>query len=147
MAGKARLLLAAVSLMAASFEVQAQEARGTLLGRVNDSTDAIVASAQVTITNVDTGVRFSSVTNKTGDYIFPLLVPGKYSVTVEAPGFKTGTRNNIMVRVNDQVTIDMALEVGSASQTVNVSAETPLLDTSSASMGHVVDSRTFSSYR
>jgi hypothetical protein len=142
MAGKARLLLAAISLMAASFQVQAQEARGTLLGRVNDSTDAIVASAQVTITNVDTGVRFSSVTNKTGDYIFPLLVPGKYSVTVEAPGFKTGTRNNIMVRVNDQVTIDMALEVGSASQTVNVSAETPLLDTSSASMGHVVDSRT-----
>ena len=136
------LLLAAALILVAHLPLQSQEARGTLLGRVTDSTDAIVAAAQVTITNVDTGVRFSSVTNKTGDYIFPLLVPGRYTVTVEHAGFKTQTRNNIMVRVNDQVTIDMALEVGNAAQTVNVNAETPLLDTSSASMGHVVDSRT-----
>jgi hypothetical protein len=134
--------LAVTLLVLAQIPTQAQEARGTLLGRVTDSTDAILAAARVTISNVETGVRFSSVTNKTGDYIFPLLIPGQYSVTVEHPGFKTQTRGGIVVRVNDQVTIDMTLEVGNSSQTVNVSAETPLLDTSSASMGHVVDSRT-----
>ncbi|HYP06949.1 MAG TPA: TonB-dependent receptor [Bryobacteraceae bacterium] len=136
------LLLAAALLAAAQIPIQAQEARGTLLGRVTDSSEAVLVGAQVSIRNADTGVRFTSVTNKTGDYIFPLLVPGSYTITVEQPGFKTQARSGVVIRVNDQVTIDMALEVGSASQTVNVSAETPLLDTSSASMGHVVDSRT-----
>src|SRR5688572_19764197 len=88
-----RLCLAATLLVLAQFPIQAQEARGTLLGRVTDSTDAVITSAQVTITNVDTGVRFSSVTNKTGDYMFPLLVPGRYSITVEHSGFKTQTRS------------------------------------------------------
>jgi hypothetical protein len=120
----------------------AQEARATLLGRVTDQTDAVIAAAKVEAKNVETGVRFSSLTNRTGDYVFPLLVPGSYSVTVENPGFKTYTRTGIVIHVNDQVTINVGLEVGQASQTVQVNAETPLLDTSSASMGQVVDSRT-----
>ena len=74
--------------------------------------------------------------------MFPLLVPGSYTITVENPGFKTYTRSGVIVRVNDQVAINVEMEVGQASQSVNISAETPLLDTSSASIGHVVDSRT-----
>ena len=120
----------------------AQEARGTLLGRVTDSTDALILGAKVDAQNVDTGVRFSSLTNRTGDYIFPMLVPGTYSVKVEHPGFKTYTRSGIVVRVNDQMAINVALEIGQANQTVEVKAETPLLDTSSASMGQVIESRT-----
>ena len=120
----------------------AQEARGTLLGRVTDSSDALIVGAKVEILNLETGVRFTSTTNRTGDYIFPLLVPGTYSVTAEHPGFKTYTRSGIAVRVNDQVAINMTLEVGQASQTVEVKADSPLLDTSSASMGQVVQSRT-----
>jgi hypothetical protein len=138
---KAAWLLAA-TLLIAQFPTQAQEARGTLLGRVSDTSDAVISGAKVGATNLDTGVRFTSVTNRTGDYMFPLLVPGTYSITVENPGFKTYTRSGVAVRVNDQVTINVALEVGQASQTVNINAETPLLDTSSASIGHVVDSRT-----
>ncbi len=134
--------LALVLMVAAQLPIEAQEARGTLLGRVADSTDAIISGAKVAIVNTDTGVRFTSITNRTGDYAFPLLVPGPYTITVEQGGFKTQTRSGIVVRVNDQVTIDMSLEVGNSSQTVNVTAETPLLDTSSASIGHVVDSRT-----
>ena len=82
------------------------------------------------------------LTNRTGDYVFPLLVPGTYTVKVEHPGFKTYTRSGIVVRVNDQVAINVALEVGQANQTVEVKAESPLLDTSSASMGQVIESRT-----
>ncbi|MEJ7606137.1 MAG: carboxypeptidase-like regulatory domain-containing protein [Bryobacteraceae bacterium] len=116
----AYFLLVTTVLVATQFPALAQEARGTLLGRVTDSTEAIMTGAHVSLRNADTGVRFSAVTNKTGDYMFPLLVPGPYTVTVEQSGFKTQTRSGIMVRVNDQVTIDMNLEVGSSSQTVNV---------------------------
>jgi hypothetical protein len=134
--------LVATVVFAFQAPIPAQESRGTLLGRVSDSSDAIIAGAKVTATNADTGVTFSSVTNRTGDFIFPLLVPGSYSLTIENPGFKTYNRSGIVVRVNDQMAINVTLDVGQASQTVNVTAETPLLDTSSASIGHVVDSRT-----
>ena len=107
-----------------------QDARGTILGRVTDPVDALIVGAKVEATNVDTGVKLSSVTNRSGDYTFPLLVPSSYVVKVEHPGFKTYTRAGIVVRVNDQVAINVALEVGQASQTVQVNAETPLLDTS-----------------
>lgn len=137
-----RAVILATAAFAAASVVPAQEARGTLLGRVTDSSSGVVAGARVEALNVDTGVRFSSLSNRTGDYIFPLVLPGSYTITAENPGFKKYTRSGIVVRVNDQVTIDVQLEVGEASQTVNVTAETPLLDTSSASIGHVVDSRT-----
>ena len=134
--------LTALILVGVAAPVAAQEARATLLGRVTDSTDAIVVGAKVEAKNTATGVSLTTTTNRSGDYIFPLLVPGPYSVTVENAGFKTYTRSGVVLRVNDQVAINAALEVGQASQTVQVNAETPLLDTSSASMGQVVDSRT-----
>jgi hypothetical protein len=136
------MLLALSAVVASQFPIQAQEARGTLLGRVTDPSNAVIVGAKIDATNVETGVRLSSVTNRAGDYIFPLLVPGSYSIKVENPGFKTYTRTGIVLRVNDQVAINVELEVGQASQTVQVNAETPLLDTSSASIGQVVTSRT-----
>src|SRR3954447_21751207 len=136
------LCLSALSLGLLALPLAAQEARGTLLGRVTDASDALIVGARVEAHNVDTGVRFTSLTNRTGDYVFPLLVPGTYTVKVEHPGFKTSTRSGIVVRVNDQVAINVALEIGQANQTVEVKAESPLLDTSSASMGQVIESRT-----
>jgi hypothetical protein len=134
--------LLATAMLAVAFPAHAQEARGTLLGRVSDKSDAVIAGANVRAINLDTGVQFSSVTNKSGDYIFPLLLPGTYSITLDHAGFKTYTRTGVAVRVNDQVAINVEMEVGQSTQTVNVTAEAPLLDTSSASIGHVVDSRT-----
>src|ERR1041385_3124872 len=92
-----------VALILAPFAapLAAQDARGTLLGRGTDATDASVGGAKVDARNTDTGVRLSTVTNRTGDYVFPLLVPGPYSVTVEHPGFKTSTRSGIVLRVSD----------------------------------------------
>src|SRR5688572_21263335 len=134
--------LATASLCSIVFPLAAQEARGTLLGRVTDPSDALVVGAKVDATNTDTGVRFTTTTNRTGDYLFPLLVPGSYTITVESPGFKTYSRKGIAVRVGDQMSINVTMELGQASQTVQVTAESPMLDTSSASMGQVVDSRT-----
>ena len=99
------LCLSALSLGFLALPLAAQEARGTLLGRVTDASDALIVGARVEASNVDTGVRFTSLTNRTGDYVFPLLVPGTYTVKVEHPGFKTSTRSGIVVRVNDQVAL------------------------------------------
>jgi len=134
-----RVLLCLTGIL---FQADAQDARGTILGRVTDASGATIAGAQVEAANTETGVKFPSTTNRSGDYTFPLLVPGSYSVRVEHAGFKTYSRAGIAVRVNDQITIDISMEVGQSSQSVNVTAETPLLDTSAASIGHVVDSRT-----
>src|SRR5262245_28948870 len=119
-----------------------QDARGNLLGRVTDSTDAVIIGAKVEAVNNDTGVHLTTTTNRSGDYIFPLLVPGSYTITVESSGFKTYNRKGIAVRVGDQLTINVTMEVGKSSQIVAVTAESPMLDTSSASIGQVVDSRT-----
>src|SRR5437868_9944168 len=121
-----------------------QEARGTILGRVIDQTGSVVVGAKVSATNIATGVRASSTSNGSGDYILPFLIPGDYSITVESKGFRTSNRAGIAVRQSDRVTIDTTMEVGDASQSVQVQAETPLLDTSTASMGIVVDQRAIS---
>jgi hypothetical protein len=135
-------LLTVVLLFCALAPLVAQEARGTLLGRVTDPSSALVVGAKVDALNTDTGVHYTSTTNSSGDFLLPFLIPGPYSITVESTGFRTYSRKGIVVRVNDQVAVDIALEIGQASQTVQVSAETPMLDTSTASMGQVVEART-----
>jgi hypothetical protein len=122
--------------------VTAQETRGTIMGRVVDQSRAIIPGASVHAVNVNTGVRTSTISNATGDYVLPFLVPGTYTITVELEGFNTFVRSGINVRVNDRITIDAVLEVGDATETVEVVADTPLLDTSTASMGQVIDSKT-----
>ncbi len=131
-----------IVLLAIAAPLSAQEARGTILGRVSDPSGAVIGGAKVEAANVETGVRFTLNTNRSGDYTFPLLLPGAYTVKVEQSGFKTYSRTGVAVRVNDQVTIDITMEVGQSSQSVLVSAESPLLDTSAATIGYVVDSRT-----
>ncbi len=122
--------------------VWGQEARGTLLGRVTDQTAAVITGAKVEALNVNTGVRSTVTTNETGDYILPFLIPGPYTLTVEAPGFRRSVRSEIPVRVNERITIDVTLEIGQAAESVQVVGAAPLLDTSTASMGQVIDSRT-----
>ena len=133
--------LAIAAFAAACFPAAAQDARGSFLGRVTDATYAVIVEAAVKATNVDTGVRYSSLTNGSGDYLLPFLLPGTYTITVERPGFKTYTRSGIAVRQNDRVTIDIVMQVGDASQSIQVSSESPILDTSTASMGQIVETR------
>src|SRR5207237_8138757 len=124
-----------VTISCSSLPLPGQEARGTILGRVADQTDAVIVAAKVEATNVATGVPFTTLTNAAGDYILPFLISGTYEVKVESQGFRTYTRSGIELRESERVPIDVTLQVGEASQSVAVRAEVPILDTSTASMG------------
>ncbi len=118
-----------------------QEPRGTILGRVVDPSGAVIPNASVKITNTATGVTITVVTNAQGNYVAPYLIPGTYRVEAEAAGFKRIVQDGLELRVNDRLEVNLTLEVGAITEQVTVVAETPLLDTTSASMGSVVDAR------
>jgi hypothetical protein len=86
-------------------------------------------------------VAVNAATDANGDYQALYLIPGRYSVELEATGFKKVVRNNIEIRVGDKVVLDLALEVGALQEVVNITAETPLLEAASASAGQVIDQR------
>jgi hypothetical protein len=133
------LLLAALVLaLLFSPALAAQEARGTIVGRVLDTSNAVIPNAAVEVTNKAMGTKLPLVTNEVGFYQATYLIPGLYQIAVEVPGFRKVIRDNVEVRVNDRIEINVTLEVGTAEQTLTVTAETPLLDTASASMGSVV---------
>src|SRR5712692_5601164 len=118
----------------------AQEFRGAVTGRVTDSTGAIIPGTTVTVTNVATGAAATATTNETGNYTVPYLTPGNYTVVFELMGFRKVSRT-VEVRVGDRVSVDAALEPGAVTETVQVTAETPLLNRTSGSAGQVIDER------
>jgi hypothetical protein len=117
-----------------------QDSRGTVVGRVGDVSGAVVPGAKVTATNTATGVVAAAETNAAGRYALPYLIPGTYLIEVEQTGFKKFAQE-IQVRINDQVEVNISLEVGAVSETVQVTAETPLLSTAESSLGQVIDER------
>jgi hypothetical protein len=119
----------------------AQEARGTITGTVVDGSKAVVPGASVTVTNIAMGTDVAVVTNEQGFFQAPYLIPGTYRISVELTGFKKLVREGLEVRVGDRLALELALEVGGASEEVTVSAATPLLETASGSIGQVVDAR------
>src|SRR4030095_2612863 len=119
----------------------AQEFRGSVTGRVIDNSGAAVPNAAVTITNTATNVPSSTTTNGDGNYPALSLAHGSYSLTVEAAAFKKAIRQNSEIRVGDKLQLDLQLEVGNVSETVNVTSEAPLLETNSGSAGQVVEQR------
>jgi hypothetical protein len=122
----------------------AQEYRGSITGQVTDSAGAAVPNAQVSVTNRATNFSASTTTDEAGNYTVLYLAPGQYLVTVEAKGFKKLVRQGVEVRVNDQLTLNLSLEVGTVQETVNVTASAPLLDAVSSSAGQVIDDRRIS---
>src|SRR5262245_48313950 len=112
------LLLAVLMVVCAAAIVSAQEFRGSITGRVTDNSDAAVANATVTIANTATNTSSATTTNENGDFTALYLLPGSYSVTVEAKGFKKSVRQNVEVRVGDKLQLNVQLEVGNVSETV-----------------------------
>ncbi|HEX2489197.1 MAG TPA: carboxypeptidase-like regulatory domain-containing protein, partial [Blastocatellia bacterium] len=137
-------LIAALILACADAMALGQEFRGSITGRIVDNNGAAVASAAITITNKATNTTSTTTTNGEGDYTALYLIPGSYNIAVEATGFKKSTRQNIEIRVGDKVQIDLQLEVGNVADTVNVTADTPVLETNSATAGQVIDRRRIS---
>ena len=121
--------------------LEAQETRGTILGRVLDTTGAAIPNVTVKATNLATNVAVGGKSNDTGAYEIPYVLPGVYRLTAELPGFKAFYRDNIEVRLSDRISIDVRMEVGEINERVTVTAETPLLETSTAGMGQIIDHR------
>jgi hypothetical protein len=132
-----RFLLCAALLAA---PLAAQESRASLSGRVLDPSNAVIAEAKVVATNQQTGVAAQAVTNDSGAFLIPFLLPGKYKVTAERTGFKSYS-SEIELRVNDTVELTLRMEVGSITETVDVRGATPLLETANSSVGQVIDER------
>jgi hypothetical protein len=130
------------ALMLLPAPMAAQSFYGTIVGAVTDASGASVPEAKVTLVNTATNDERVTVTTSAGDYLFPNLVPGTYRVSFEKAGFSRLNREGIEVTVQSEVRIDGALKVGESSQSVNITAETPQIDTESASVGSVVDSKT-----
>jgi len=132
-------ILAGVSYLV---PVHGQETRSTILGRVTDPQGAAIAAATVVITNADTNVTTTRTTNESGYYEAELLLPGNYGISADAPGFKRSLQSGIVLPLSTRIEINMSLQLGAATETVQVTAEAPLIDpSSSVSAGRVMDSR------
>jgi len=121
--------------------LRAQTAYGQVTGTVTDQSGAAIADAQVTLTNVGTTEKRSQTTGADGLYIFVNLLPGKYRVDAEKTGFKRVSNPEVIVEVAQTARIDLALQVGAQSETVEVTAITPLLQPETSSLGQVVEER------
>ena len=133
--------LLALTLFSAPMLARAQDFRGGIVGRVTDDSGGLLPGVTITVTHRDTNVSNQTVTNGTGDYTLLYLAPGAYRVGAELQGFKKLNRENVEVRVGDRLQIDFKMEVGGLTEVVNVSAETPLLETRSGSAGQVIDEK------
>src|SRR5882724_48176 len=132
------VLLGAI-LLGFSSPVMGQAVNATLLGTVTDSSGAAVSNAKVTITETNTGISRTSQTNESGNYIFPDLPPGTYTVTAEQSGFKRASRAGVDVIVNTTGRVDLVLQPGNISETITVEAETPILQTERADTGRKLE--------
>jgi hypothetical protein len=125
--------------------VYGQEARSTVSGTITDQSGSAIAGARVRISNVDTGVALSAVSNEVGQYHLLFVNPGAYQLTAEMPGFRTFIRENILLTLGEAATLDVRMEVGSQADTVTVAAQAPLLDAEKADRGLAVDEKSLSS--
>jgi hypothetical protein len=122
----------------AGFALNAQEFRGTLTGRVTDPSGLPVPNAKVVVIKTDTNTRTETVTGQDGNYTAPFLAPGPYEVSAEASGFKKVVRGGIEIGTNERIAADLALQVGTPTESVTITAEAPLLTAATASAGQVI---------
>src|SRR3990172_2966696 len=117
----------------------AQLPTATILGTVKDSTGAVVAGATLTVANVETGQSRAGVSGGDGSYRFSALPVGNYQVRAEHPGFRSEVRSGLTLTVSQEAVVNFTLDVGAIEQTVAVTAEAPLVNTTSGSLGGLVD--------
>lgn len=137
------LAIASVCLVCSTL-LLAQGTGGRILGRVADQSGAVLAGVKVTATNDATGIATNTTTNASGDYTFPTLPVGTYSLTFDQTGFKTVIRKSVTLDVNQVITLNMTMQIGQTKETVEVTSEAPLVDTTTTQLGAVVNDRTVS---
>ena len=121
--------------------VYAQRDLSTIVGVITDPSQAAVSGAKVVITEDSTGLVYNLTTDSGGNYVRPAIRPGTYTVEVDAPGFKKSTQRNITLTAGDRTAVNIALQLGDSTQTVEVAAEAALLQTESTVVGASLNSR------
>jgi hypothetical protein len=135
------LLFTVALVLATSLCLHAQSTYGTVDGTVLDPSGATVAGAEVTLTNTGTGEKHAQSTGNEGAYQFVNVIPGAYRLDIEKAGFKHYKHDNVVVQVQQDTHVDANLTVGQQSETVEVTAETTLLQAETSSLGTVVEQR------
>jgi hypothetical protein len=133
-----RLVVAAAL---AAVLLHGQNPYGRIEGRVQDSSGAAVPGAVVRLVNAETGVEMQTSSNSEGNYVAGNVAPGSYRLSCGIRGFKKSERSGLVVRIGDVLRIDISLQVGDVTESVLVTAETPLLEVSTANTGQVIDTR------
>ena len=136
-----RLCLSAILLLMASSLADAQRITASLAGTIRDSSSAVVPSAALSITNAGTGLTTKLQSDGEGRFAVSNLPAGPYTVSVDAPGFKHLVRSGVVLEVDQNAQLDLVLEVGSASETVQVNSVEPLLETQSSDVGQVIGNK------
>src|SRR5215471_11186221 len=137
-AGAVAARVAAFLLLVAAWP---QSYQGGVRGVIQDPGGAVVGGAKVSLVNQATNVARTVLSNAQGEYVFSALEPASYDLQVEAAGFKRFERKDVVVGTQEFLTLDVKLELGSTTESVMVTAEVALIDTSNASNGQVIDSQ------
>src|SRR6266436_2611168 len=135
----ALLLIHSVAMLV---DIQAQVAGGTITGTVVDSSGRVIPNANVSITNLATGINRTVTTNEDGLYIAPNLLPASYELTFTAPGFRTDVRSGIELTVGATVTLNTTMQVGGSKEIVQVQTEAPDVQLATSDIGAVVNATT-----
>ena len=119
----------------------AQLGTATISGAIIDQTGASVVGASVTVVNTETGFRRQSVSNGIGQYNLPGLVPGQYDLTFEMQGFKKAENKGLTLQVDQNARIDVKMEVGQVTESIEIAGQAPLIESQSATLGAVIDTQ------
>ena len=130
--------LIVVSILFLVIHASAQTTNGLMTGTITDSSGAVVAGAQVNVTNQGTSLLRTTTTDGNGYYILPQLPPGIYDISIKKQGFATENRSDVQLQVNQSATLDFKLTVSSTTQTIQVTGAPPALNTTSATLGDVI---------
>ncbi|HEX7895085.1 MAG TPA: carboxypeptidase-like regulatory domain-containing protein [Terriglobales bacterium] len=132
------VLLLSLTLLFANLMYGQGGANGTILGTVTDNSGAVVAGANVDVTNTATNVTSHTQTTSSGDFTIPFLSPGTYTVTVQAPGFQKSVTNSVPLVVGQQQRVNVAMKTGAVTETVEVQASAIALDTDTSAVTQTV---------
>src|ERR1700720_3033843 len=141
-AGKGVCALGVVAVLLFSLSLFSQVNTGTISGVVQDTSGAVIGGATVTVRNVDTGIATTITSDVGGRYVVPNLTVGNYEVRGQQAGFRTEIRSGITLTVGREEVINLTLNVGQVADTVTVTAEAPVIETTTAAMSSLVDDRT-----
>lgn len=133
-----------LAIVISAVSLYSQTSEGRILGTVFDQSGAVIAGAKVTITNTATSVSRQLVTTSAGEYVAPNLVPGRYMVAGEAGGFKKVLSGPFVLEVSRDVRVDLKLQPGAITETVQVSAEGALADTTDTTLNGVLSNKAVS---